>query len=339
MSINPLFGALDELQNRKQDQRDIIPAVLGQGDTNKTVSVLGRPGMMWVRLYGDRNQTQPAVNQITAAVHGLPVYVAITTDRRTGQRSFEVVRLGNNEILTAGGTRTFDPYLPEHHAAHEWNPNGRGRDPVSIYPRAFAFGRVYPTSPASMRCAISPIKYAHNTELRTYSGGYTKDFTADVPATTGKAMLVLVCLDGATNVLTYVEGSEFSWTGYTDPIPSSAIPDPDSGHLVLSCVILYNGMTTITESNFRYEYRLPFQTMSSISDGAELGSDSMPLGYSIVSDGSGGCSWRRWIVLSDEEPADKFPGQLWIDTSGDKIIVTEEGAPLITEEGDYTRLG
>jgi len=335
MSKDQVFGALDMLQGRKQNQRELIPGVLGQGDTNKTVAVVGHPGMVWVRLYGDRNQAQPAVNQITASVHGLPVYVAISTDRRTGRRSYEVVGLGDNQILTAGGTKAFDPYLPEHGASHEWNPNARGRDVVNIYPRAFAFGRVYPTSPASMRCAVSPIKYAHHTTLKTYAGGFTKDFTADIPATTGKALLVLVCLNGATNALAYVKGAEFSWTGYTDPIPASAIPQPAAGHLVLSCLLLYNGMTTITEANFRYEYRLPFQTLSSISEGTELGSDSMALGYALISDGAGGSVWRQIVVWGSEEPADTFPGQIWIDTGESTILVTEDGLPILTEEGGF----
>lgn len=339
MSKDQLFGALDSLQDRKQDQRERVPAVLGQGDANKTVHVLGRPGMMWVRLYGDRNQAQPAVNQITAAVHGLPVYVSITTDRRTGRRSLEVIGLGENEILTAGGTRAFDPYLPEHHKTHEWSPISHGRDVVHVYPRALAFGLVYPTIPASMRCKVSPIGYGHVISPKVYLGGETKDFTADVPSSANKAVLVQISMKGSTNTLQYDKGAEFSWTGYTDPVPASAVPSLTVGCLPLDRIILYNGMTSITEANFLHDFRLPFQTIGGISEATDLLSDSMPLGYSIVSDGAGGCSWRRWIVVSDEEPADKFPGQLWINTSGDKIIETEEGEPLITEEGDFIGLG
>jgi hypothetical protein len=105
--------------------------------------------------------------------------------------------------------------------------------------------------------------------------------------------------------------------------------------LVLSCLLLYNGMTTITEACFRYEYRLPFQTLSSISEGTELGSDAMALGYALISDGAGGCVWRQIVVWGSEEPASPFPGQIWIDTGESTILVTEDGLPILTEEGGY----
>jgi len=334
MKTSDVLNQMAQADDHLHPRRKVLTAILGNGD-GSTVAVDDRPGYSWIRLHGSQSELVQALNRVVANVHGLQVDVSVSTDRRGGQTTYEVIGLGSNDILTAGGTVPFQPYLPEHAPSHEWNPNSRGRDVVNIYPRAFAFGRVYPTSPASMRCAVSPIKYAHHTDLKTYAGGYTKDFTADVPASTGKAMLTLVCLNGATNALADVNGSEFSWTGYTDPIPASAIPQPAAGHLVLSCLLLYNGMTTITEACFRYEYRLPFQTLSSISEGTELGSDSMALGYALVSDGAGGSVWRQIVVWGSEEPADPFPGQIWIDIGESTILVTEDGAPILTEDGGY----
>lgn len=333
MSRDRLFRVLDTLQGRKQNQRRVINAVLGMGDQNETVEVSGRPGYHWVRLYGSTQHVIPALNRTTSGTYGLPVQVAVSTDFRTGRREYEVIGLADNDILTSGGSVPFDPYTPEHAASHEWTAISRGRDVVSVYPRAFGFGRVYPTTPASMRCGVSPIKYAHQTDLRTYAGGYTKDFTSDVPSGTNKAMLVLVVLDGATNALDYVDGDEFLWTGYTDPIPAAAVPDPAAGQLVLTCLILYNGMTTITEANFKYEYRLPFATLPLEWGSEDLDSGSAQNGYVLCADGSGGVEWRIMCVVSADEPTETWAGMLWLDISEDIVLGTEDGGFIGAEDG------
>lgn len=254
-----LFRQLAEMMGRKQDQVELIPAVLGMGDENETVEVAGQPHKHWVRLYQDPNQPIPA-RRGTAAVHGLAVKVKISTDETTGRRSYQVV--GQNDIIYENGYSDYRPYdVEEHGETHAWPAGNPGSDPVNVHPRNFAFGRVYASTPPSMRCVISPIAYAHLGERVSYAGGYTADLTSYVPATAGMARIVLIVLDGETNAVEYVSGDEFAWTGYTDAVPPSAFPDPEPGQLVLGSPILYEGMSSIREANFRYDYRLPFETL------------------------------------------------------------------------------
>jgi len=164
MKTSDVLNQMAQADDHLHPRRKVLTAILGNGD-GSTVAVDDRPGYSWIRLHGSQSELVQALNRVVANVHGLQVDVSVSTDRRGGQTTYEVIGLGSNDILTAGGTVPFQPDLPEHAPSHEWNPNSRGRDVVNIYPRAFAFGRVYPTSPASMRCAVSPIKYAHHTTL------------------------------------------------------------------------------------------------------------------------------------------------------------------------------
>ena len=168
MTKDRMSNALTGLEKISQPRTRPIPAVMGLG--NGTVEVADNPYMVWVRLYGDQNQVARAWCLDMARVDDLPIRVAHSTDRQGGQTAYEVVGFGSHEIISNrsdGNTVVFDPYLPQHHATHEWTPIRRGRDAVNIYPRAIAVGRVYSTSPASMICHVSPVAYMYGNEVKT----------------------------------------------------------------------------------------------------------------------------------------------------------------------------
>ena len=254
--------ALKELGGVSQPRGREIPAVMGLG--NGTVEVASNPYMVWVRLYGDQNQPARAWCLDVARVDGLPIMVAHTTSRQGGQTAYEVVGFGSNEIISNrsdGAPVTFDPYLPQHHVTHEWSAVARGRDPVNVYPRSIAVGRVYATSPPSMVCRVSPLAYMYGNKVKTFAGGNTVDFTGEIPASANRAKLAYICIDGSSNALDYIYSDEFNWTGFIDPLPSSVWEDITPGFVLLSAVILYNGMSTITEACFRYEMRPLFHAV------------------------------------------------------------------------------
>jgi len=330
MKESDVLSHMTDAEDHLQPRRKVLTAILGNGD-GSTVKVSDRPGYSWIRVHGSQSELAQALNRTTANVHGLQVDVSVSTDRRGGQTAYEVMGIGSNDILTAGGTMAFEPYLPEHHSSHEWSTQARGRDTVNVYPRAFAFGRVYQTSPASMICNVSPIKYAYQTTLKMYQGGQTQDFTASIPAGANTAQLVLVCINGATNALAYETGTAFDWTGWTDAVPPSGVPTAQPGQLVLSCILLYNGMTSITEVDFRYEIRLPWQT---------LGGGSIMFGTSA-----------ERLAVTDKTP---YTGMFWFETDTetmymsngmywysagtwtlqqDQMLATEELGPITTEDG------
>jgi hypothetical protein len=65
----------------------------------------------------------------------------------------------------------------------------------------------------------------------------------------------------------------------------------------------------------------------------ELGSGSAVDGYMLSADGAGDTEWRSSVVIGSEPPVVIHPLQLWLDTALDMVLGTEEGVPLITEDG------
>lgn len=330
---NPV-DALFEFNQLNQPRRTVVPATLGNGD-GSTVEVDGRPGYHWIRLYGDINQTVPALNRVYAAVYGLQVEVAVSTDRNGGKAPYEVIGLGSNEILTyssSGAPVPFDPYLAEHHSAHEWSGIAPGRDVVNVYPRAIAPLRVIATSPASMRCLLVGGWYRFGYERKYVTSKYTQLFTSDIPAASGQAKLIDVCINGNTGALAYVTGTDFDWTGWTDPLPAAAYPAPVPGYVYCSTLILYYGMTTITEACFRYECRPVWATAA--GNTVEIWTSAERL---AITDKS---SRKGMLYFESDTLAMYFcDGTYWYtsDTTWtleqDQMLATEELGPLTTEDG------
>ena len=266
-----VFGALSKLGKMSEPRSRPIPAIMGNGAG--VIDVPNEQYLIWVRLHGDQNQLARAYCFNHARINDLQITVDHSTSRTGGVTTYEVVGYGSKEILSDHGAiippiGPGDPYLPDHAASHQWSAFSRGRDVVNIFPRAIAHGRVYADDPPSMQCRVSAIEYYYGNVRKYYAGGKTIDFTSEIPST-GLAKLAFVYMNGGTNTLAYEYSAEFLWLGWTDPIPSVANPTVPIESFLLSSPILYNGMTTIVEANFRAEMRPIFHTVG-VADHAEV---------------------------------------------------------------------
>lgn len=153
---------------------------------------------------------------------------------------------GTYEILP--GSSGVGPHARE----HEWRPGRPGSDPVTVYPRAISDFAVRSTSPASMKVRIYGGWYPGASNYERFSGPInSKDFTSDVPGTSGLALIAAITVD-ATGTVGYTNGTTFV-NGL--PVPSAAYPSVPTDVMIISAIRLVNGMTEITEANFDVEIR------------------------------------------------------------------------------------
>lgn len=142
-----------------------------------------------------------------------------------------------------------------HGADHEYVSGRPGSDPVTVYPRAISDFAVRPTSPASMKVRIYGGWYPGSVNYEKFSGPVnSKDFTADIPGTAGRALIEAITID-AGGTIGYVTGSLFV-DGL--PVPASSLPSVGTDVMIISAIRLVNGMTEIAEANFDVEIRPVF---------------------------------------------------------------------------------
>lgn len=270
-------NTIKSTKNRSFDKRrNLIRAVMVPIDSPDTPEVAGRPGYVWCRdkasMTSDSGGVFEAFNPHVIPLNNRPVWIEPSprAPYRMTVVGCDFTTLADSVIY--GGDVSGAWSLPRHGNNHTYIPGtpnaDYSTDIVNVTERNISSGRVYPTSPASMRCVVAPVSYIYSDQVRRYSGGTTQDFTANIPGA-GLAEIDYVCINGATNALAYVRTSTFSWATWTDPLPPSIHVTIPVGYIVLSCIILYNGMTEIVERNFTYEIRPLFH---SITDPSSIGS-------------------------------------------------------------------
>ncbi len=346
------LSAFEQSTRHLQRKRPTVSAVLGNGDGSTVVCDAGSR-MHWVRIHGKQSMLTRAVNKATEPVYGLAVEV-VMPDRATGQAYCEVVGTATHVIAAQTG----DSYAPIQTEEFYWLPGLPGRYAVNISARNLAPGRVYPTSPPSMRCRVAPLDYIYRNQAKYFGGGYTADFTTERPAA-GLAKLAYVCIDGATNTLAYVYGAAFPWASYADPPPASARAAIPEGYVVLSAILLHSGMTSIVERAFTYEVRPLFAAVGDLDelgdladvgngapgvghllqgdgdswvsvdpagiDASAFGSGEAPDGYVLTANGSGGTAW---------EEASGAPG----GEADDFLELTDTPASYADQAGRYVKV-
>lgn len=128
------------------------------------------------------------------------------------------------------------------------------RDPLpgAIVPKT---GLLDETNPQSMRAIVYGSSYTLNSALKWINTLYTPDFTANIPATDGKALYVLVQVDFANEVLDCTHlGAEFdaallpSQVWASDEGSGVYLPQPDANKFCAGFIRLVSGMTVITRS-------------------------------------------------------------------------------------------
>ena len=275
------------LSRRLEKRREIITGVMIGVDYTDDPSVANRPGYVWVREYGKASTDFGGVFQVFNAQVERRIDVAVFIGRAP-KAPWQLVVLGVDWNYMSGqsgnAVHPFD--MAAHGNSHVFVPGkptqDYGTDIVNITERNLGPGRVYATNPMSMMCVIAPVVYAYGVYVQFWAGGLTADFTAQIPGA-GLARLVFVCVDGATNLPAYIYSDTFGWLSYTDPVPAAAIHTPiTQGYVLLSAIILYNGMTEINERCFTYELRPLFRA---------VGNEAVVIDQEVVerlADGTGG---------------------------------------------------
>lgn len=262
-------NSIKSVKNRKFDRRrNLIRAVMIPIDYTDSPEVLGRAGYVWCRdrasMTSDSGGVFQAFNPSVKPLNNRPVWIepsprapyrmtVIGYDYTTlADSATYVTNIISSDVAKHGSSHTFIPGTPS---------SLYSTDVADITERNISSGRVYPTTPVSMQCFVAPVSYIYNGTVQRFSGGITQDFTANIPAAAGEAELDYVCIDGATNSLAYVRSSTFAWGSYVDPLPPAAHETIPEGYVLLSSIILYNGMTSIVERNFTYEIRPIFSAI------------------------------------------------------------------------------
>ena len=206
-----------------------------------SVEVENRPGYIWVRLFSQDGNAQPVYNRKVNPMNDMPVFVGYMP----GTRRLEIVGI-DRDIADADSDYLGFAYLPKHAQEHEWSDAGHGPDPVSLYPRAWAQLRTFPTNPASLSVTVAPMRYIGFSAVVKWEGDEI-DLTANVPGGANQARLVLVYLDTTTNTLGLTNGDiGLVADGWFLPEPAL------SNETYPSAVVrLINGQTTITESDIQ----------------------------------------------------------------------------------------
>jgi len=141
---------------------------------------------------------------------------------------------------------------PPHSSSHVMVPGNLGSDPLNIYGHALADFSCRPTDPVSMRIRIFSAWFPGADNYERFTTTNSKDFTSDIPASAGKALLIAITID-ETGTIAYVNGANEYVDG--EPVPENALPDVDTEVMLITAVRLVNGMTAIQNENFDHEMR------------------------------------------------------------------------------------
>lgn len=132
-------------------------------------------------------------------------------------------------------------------AGYMYGVNLAEQVPVSI--ALFSWGLLQPTEPRSMKAFLTQAIYGGQYLVRAQE---TQDFTADIPATAGEAIAVLIEVDPTTGILAYTNGSAFDATLTHENAFASYPKSADSTLYTAGWIRLENGMTAILEGKHVY---------------------------------------------------------------------------------------
>jgi len=263
-SINQLQRQFQGIQDVRQPVRKKFHALLGHPD-GTTIEDPETAGYVFVRIDGDSNRVRHALCRNVLPLYNQKVIVAYS-DELPG--TLEVITLDVSAFPPAAdGSGGWDgsAQLGAHAAQHTLS----GGDTVWINTKQLLPLRTRPAVPASMRVYIESGPYQYQAGSNYWPGGYSSDMTAQIPAA-GLQLYRVIYIAAATNVLAYANTATMVIDPFLsdiesvlDLIPIACVP--------LSAVRLYNGQTTIVESDI-YDFRSLISsapgTISSLPDDA-----------------------------------------------------------------------
>jgi hypothetical protein len=202
--MSSLRDAILEKRGRQRRElepnRQVVKGVLIAIDYTGKPDVAGRPGYVWVREYGANGGVFQALNTKVQKRVGLTVQLAVDPKAPFTRRVLGV----DESILVSLDGYTGSPYLPNHHADHEWPDQAPGPDALQVYPRSIVPLRTQ--AGAGLTVDVAYLIYAYNGARKIFQGYTGFDISSHQPAS-GQALYVLVYLDPATNALGSTAGT------------------------------------------------------------------------------------------------------------------------------------
>lgn len=214
----------------------VLPAQLGDG--GGVVDVPGMSYHVYARVAG--GAAQAVYNDRVPPINNLLVDVGNTIE---DPRKFQV--LGARSYNPGGvGSTPQTGYAPA--IRYEWMAPGGGQDPLHVQLRQYMPLRHGPSSGMTIQLQPGLVYTPSGSVVNVAS--QTASMTAHIPATTGKAALVLITVN-TSGTLVATKGTEYTLTDKTTPaLVLAMLPAiPASTIYVCGAVRVYNGQTAVTE--------------------------------------------------------------------------------------------
>lgn len=221
-------------------------------DSAATCEVLSRRGYIWCREAAQTGSVFQVFNPSVKPLVGLQVLV-----RTDPNPPYKRVVVGVDwDSISAVSNYGGQPYeLVNHAATHEWQTRIPGMDAVSIYPRAIAPLRVYPSG--GMNYVVAAGTYFFDGDLRVFEKTADQDISTLVPAP-GNYRGLTIYINMADNTLHQLNGSE---DVIENPIYYPTMPTAYC--FPLAHIAMYEGMTILSESDIVDDLR-PFYSFSGV---------------------------------------------------------------------------
>jgi len=241
------------------EKKNVTRGVTVNIDYPDNPSVAGRPGYAWVRENAQDGGIFQCFNPVVKNVGGLPVIIS-RGSMKSSMRVIEGIDWSSLAIVISD-TEGVALQLPNHHRDHEWPNMYPGLDVVHVYPRALVPLQLYVGS-LSLTISVAPGKYIYEGAVVDFIGLYNDDISGYVPTTEGYYVILLAYINPITNLVEYVSGTEVSGPSPEKPsVPNSTLP--------IAFIMLYEGMTDLTEVDIIEDSR-PIFTLSGGSGGGDV---------------------------------------------------------------------
>jgi len=240
-----LRNALEKTLDTKQDVPKYIAGLLGIfKNGSKAVKVPNRPGYVYVRVAGNESEIIEAVNSTVPSTFNTKVLVA-RTEANPGVYVIVGRDLGQYTSYPDPGA-----LIPKHGSSHSF---GNGSDPVFIYRRQMVQPLLpRPTNPRTMAVYIEPDFFVWDGQFQYWGGGNSPDVTSLKPTDGIMARYVTLYLDGDTNTIQVMTGTDFIAVPYMATGVYYYIPEvPDNVGIPLAAVLLYSGTSKIEWSDIK----------------------------------------------------------------------------------------
>jgi hypothetical protein len=238
--MSKLTSSFRDLKKQTEPKQVLFSGTLGvKLGGHQIVDVPGRPGFVYVQLLNNLSELIQAYNGVVASIYGLPILVQRNQDK------YEVYGRDTLRYQNWGNT----PFLPIHGNTHSFNrAGGGGGDLVWVHQEQFYPLSITPSGTyESSNVLVAPYIYNWYGDWHYYPGGGSPNVASAWPTGSSSTQVLLLCLDGDTEVLHFITGSvevPHLITGSAGLVPH--IPDYDpNDDIPLAVICVTTGTTTI----------------------------------------------------------------------------------------------